>query len=466
MATHHTADFLAGVIEGFYGTPWSPPERLELFDWMGRGGLNTYLYAPKDDLKHRTLWRELYLKGELAGFAELIQACRQRKLHFIYAVSPGLDIRYSDASDLERLQERCGQLLDLGVRHFALLFDDIPDHLDPQDLRRWGSLAAAQASVVNEVAQWTRHRQPHARFLFCPTPYCDRMAGRKLGGEGYLAVLGQSLAPDIDVFYTGPEIISPEIPVSGVRALQQLLQRKPIIWDNLFANDYDGHRCFLGPYAGRPQALRTEVSGLLINPNCEFAINFVPIQTFAKFVSCDTSWNPRAVYLEALKDWHPRFRTVSQPITLEDLILFSDVYYLPFEDGNEAQSLYQSAQSLLTQPPAAWGAESGAFRERAGRLRAFCARLPELQDRSLFYALARRAWELREELDLFDRYVEFKSNPAQATLPFRSDSHLPGTYRGGLVARLQRLLDLQTDGTIAPPLTHPAPARNPPAPQP
>jgi protein O-GlcNAcase / histone acetyltransferase len=53
MATRETADFLAGVIEGFYGEPWSLAERFELFEWMADWGLNTYLYALKDDLKQR-----------------------------------------------------------------------------------------------------------------------------------------------------------------------------------------------------------------------------------------------------------------------------------------------------------------------------------------------------------------------------------------------------------------------------
>ena len=50
--------FPVGVIEGFYGAPWSAAERLRLFDWMASWGLNTYLYAPKDDLHHRAIWRE------------------------------------------------------------------------------------------------------------------------------------------------------------------------------------------------------------------------------------------------------------------------------------------------------------------------------------------------------------------------------------------------------------------------
>jgi beta-N-acetylglucosaminidase len=50
--------FLSGAIEGFYGQPWTHAERVALFDWLAAWGLNTYLYAPKDDLKHRALWRE------------------------------------------------------------------------------------------------------------------------------------------------------------------------------------------------------------------------------------------------------------------------------------------------------------------------------------------------------------------------------------------------------------------------
>src|SRR5882762_9841033 len=60
MATHETTSFLAGVIEGFYGQPWTPAERFELFDRMASWGLNTYVYAPKDDFNHRAVWREHY----------------------------------------------------------------------------------------------------------------------------------------------------------------------------------------------------------------------------------------------------------------------------------------------------------------------------------------------------------------------------------------------------------------------
>ena len=89
------SDFLSGVIEGFYGTPWTPSERYMVLGWMQAWQLNTYLYAPKDDLKQRLLWREDYTVEEAALLKDLIDACQARGIRFVYALSPGLDIAYA-----------------------------------------------------------------------------------------------------------------------------------------------------------------------------------------------------------------------------------------------------------------------------------------------------------------------------------------------------------------------------------
>jgi beta-N-acetylglucosaminidase len=39
--------------KGFYGRPWTLEQRKDLFIKMQEWGLNSYLYAPKDDYKHR-----------------------------------------------------------------------------------------------------------------------------------------------------------------------------------------------------------------------------------------------------------------------------------------------------------------------------------------------------------------------------------------------------------------------------
>ncbi len=453
MTTQATTHFLAGVIEGFYGPPWTQAERFELFDWMAQWGLNTYFYAPKDDLKQRAIWRELYSAAEAEALGQLIQACQQRHLRFIYALSPGLDIRYSNPAELEHLQQRFEQILALGCQNFSLLFDDLPDRMDPADRQRWGSFAAAQCHVVNALFRWTRERCPAARFLFCPTPYCGRMAEAKLGGEGYLATVGRELLPEIDVFWTGPEIISREITVAHIQELQTVLRRKPLIWDNLHANDYDGRRFFCGPYSGRASELRSAVSGLLLNPNTEFPLNFVAVHTLAEFVRNPGTWDARQAYLAAMREWLSYFATSGPPLALEDLILLGDCYYLPYEDGAEAKALFERARDLLSRNPATWGDDAATIRRQLARLREFCFRLTELQHRPLFYALNRRVWELREELDLLERYIAFKSAPGNQNADYHPDSHLPGTYRGGMVSRLQRLLAPQSDGTITPALS-------------
>jgi hypothetical protein len=439
--------FLSGAIEGFYGQPWTNAERVALFDWMAAWGLNTYLYAPKDDLKHRALWRELYTDEEAAALRRLIEACDARGLHFIFGLSPGLDIRYGAEADRDRLLRRFDQLFALGCRHFSVLFDDTPDRLEGGDADRWNSLAAAQTDVANAVFTWIRSRHDRSRFVFCPTAYCGRMAQAGLGGPDYLSTVGRELRPEIDIFWTGPEIISREIPLAHVRELGAVLRRKPLVWDNLHANDYDGRRFFCGPYSGRPLELREEVSGLLSNPNNELPLNFVPLRTLAAFVGCHRAWHARSAYLSAMQEWLPHFATIGGAAVPSDLIRFGDCYYLPHEEGPKAVELYHAARRVLSGRPGE-RANATLFIEEAARLRDFCARLTELCDRPLFHALARRAWNLREELDLLTRFIDRSLADGFEDMPIAFDSHRAGPYRGGMVARLQALLEQRPDGTF------------------
>jgi hypothetical protein len=128
-----------------------------------------------------------------------------------------------------------------------------------------------------------------------------------------------------------------------------------------------------------------------------------------------------------------------------------DCFYLPSGEGLEAEGLYEEARRLLALPPGDWGAAaSTGFQQRATRLRDTCARLAELRDRRLFHALSRFAWDLREELDLLLTYLRTRGEDPASPVAGRSDFHLPGTYRGGLVARFQRLLVPHPDGTFTP----------------
>ena len=43
--------------------------------------------------------------------------------------------------------------------------------------------------------------------------------------------------------------------------------------------DSDSRRLFLGPFKGRYPQLATQLRGLLLNPNCEFEANYIPLHT-------------------------------------------------------------------------------------------------------------------------------------------------------------------------------------------
>lgn len=278
----HSRPFVCGVVEGFYGRPWTLSQRRDLFEKMESWGMSSYLYAPKDDCKHRAYWRELYTVEEADHLQSLITASTDRNIDFYYAISPGLDITYSNSKELATLKRKLDQVVQLGCKAFALLFDDIEAEMSKPDKEAFQSFAAAQVSVTNEIYQHLG--QP--KFLFCPTQYCTTRALPTIASSEYLKTIGSKLAPDIDIMWTGDKVIPRDITVASLDEITAVLRRAPVIWDNEHANDYDQKRLYLGPYSGRSPDLIPKLRGVMTNPNCEYGANFVAIHTLAAWSHC------------------------------------------------------------------------------------------------------------------------------------------------------------------------------------
>jgi hypothetical protein len=275
------------------------------------------------------------------------------------------------------------------------------------------------------------------------------MVAARHGGEGYLETLGRELHPDLDIFWTGPEIISETLELDPIARLTEILRRPPLIWDNLFANDYDGRRFFCGPYAGRPLGLRQAVRGILLNPNTEFPLNFVPIHSFGAYLRAGEGWDARASFLEGVEAWFRHFATVGAPLDYADLVTFADCFYLPYEEGTEADCLGQDIARCLSNPRPPSDPDSLAVRARMLRLKDFCARLVDLTDRALFHAVHRRVWDLREELDLIDRWWAHRIDPAR-----KAFASVPQAGNG-LINRVMWKYEGWLQGYNGGPLRHP-----------
>lgn len=432
-----------GVIEGFYGRPWSRSQRLELFSRLGDSRLGTYVYGPKDDLKLRAEWRSLYDDEEASRLRELVEACNAAGLIFNYAVAPGLDIIYSDDADRRRLEDRVAQLIELGVRDFTLLFDDIPARLPAQDARSFTSFAQAQCSVANELLAFVRAGVGKSQFFFCPTEYCGRFATPNVRDSAYLNEIGELLDPEIEVFWTGPEIVSESLPSASLREVASVLRRKPLIWDNFHANDYDIRRVYLGPYAGRDAAALAETRGIITNPNCEYEANFVALASLSAFAEDPTNYEPRHAYLAALEAWRPRFALhgggTLDPAQLE---LLGDLHYLPFEFGERALEVLAVARELTSSQPEAWDVQHQRLASIANEVEELFAAITHLENRELLYTLYQYVWESRTELRVLVDYLGWLRSKPAATAEFGSPALVANTYRGGLAAAIQQLVPL------------------------
>ncbi|CAL8078534.1 unnamed protein product [Calicophoron daubneyi] len=582
-------DFLTGVVEGFYGRPWTYPQRKELFRRMNHMGMNAYLYAPKDDIKHRQSWRDLYTPEEEQELKSLITESTDAGVLFIFAISPGLDLIFSSAKEVEILKKKVDQVSKLGCRAFALLFDDIEPRLCPADREVFTSSARAQVVIANEIYDYLGC--PNV-FLFCPTEYSASLAVPSISKSEYLSTVASYLAPGITVFWTGPLVVSKNIVATDLRDLSKMLRHPIIIWDNLHANDYDQRRVFIGPYSGRPIALRRDnlVRGVLSNPNCEFEANYVALHTLAQWsrhgalkspspmldkemtepttsasgesrgdmyddAVSDTSngadgsqkttngptYRPREALLFALRDWlslmlqdqqvaHPpsskssltvgiptpmetdaletndaemqveslptsdpspnataaeasngRASDLNGPVsvTLEDLELFADLFYLPFSHGPAGMRLlelgywlrehsYARGPNPSDPETSEWLQKFGEFTEMVASITRLRGRIQHLPSRSIAYELAPYISEVHTVLCMLLDYFRWLETGVMAN---RSMCHLrrlltwfspgykdmvtsgdqePWTFRGGLITELQRILPLESAQDLFP----------------
>ncbi len=434
---------LGGVIEGFYGRPWSQEQRMELFPHMAAWGLDTYVYGPKDDLKLRAEWRSLYSADEEAALRMLFGACLRAGLQVNYAIAPGLDMNYADPADTEALHRKVRQLIGLGVRDFTLLFDDIPPDLPEAARHMFRSFAHAQYSVANDLLDFIRHESPEARLWFCPTEYCDRRSVPNAATSPYLSELGEHLHPDIDVFWTGPEIVSETISVEDARRVGKVLRRKPLIWDNFHANDYDIRRVYLGPLAGRDPGLTSVIRGIISNPNCEFEANFIPLYTLGLYLADPSNYEPAAAYAHGLEEWLPRFALhEGDHLTLEEVRLLGDLHYLPFQAGEQAGLILELSQAVLDgAKPSPGSPELLQLGDLAKRVSTLFERLTHLENRELLHAVYEYMWEANEEVSLLHGYAAARAEGRERS--FRQPDPVPNTYRGGLAAEIQRRLPLE-----------------------
>jgi hyaluronoglucosaminidase len=286
-----------GIIEGFHGEPWSHAARLQVIEFAGRHGFDTYVYAPQDEPKRRRRWRELYDAEEMARFQELGQAAAAAGVRLVYGVSPGREISFSDAADFHALSAKVEQMRGAGFDGAMLAFDDAEPTLGERDARRFGDQpGAAHAYLANWLYREQRTLREPFRLILVPT---ESHGSRP---TPYLAALAELLNREIDVVWTGPEVRSPTIAAAQAREFAALVGRPPVLWDNYPCNDFQPTRLFLGPVGGRAADLPRALRGVLVNPMHQARASFVPLLTYAAYLADPGKYDPEAALRAAVAE--------------------------------------------------------------------------------------------------------------------------------------------------------------------
>ncbi|MBD3422137.1 MAG: hypothetical protein GF398_18650 [Chitinivibrionales bacterium] len=256
-----------GYIEGYYAKLLSWQERARIVKTLSGLKLNSYLYAPKEDAFHRVRWQIRYSRAWLRAYRNWIRTSAQAGINIIPAIAPGLSFDYCSTSHYRKLLSKCASLLTPQTDTFALLMDDIDEHLPRPNAGNYSSLGRAHGVLLSRLRNDLSSTVTRPISLwFCPTIYCDQMAGYDVANNTYLNDLQLSMPEDVSLLWTGTEVISPSLKPGDIRSISKLFGKQLIIWDNYYANDYCPSKAITGPYLDRSDSLVKHVKGILLNP--------------------------------------------------------------------------------------------------------------------------------------------------------------------------------------------------------
>ena len=291
---------LRGVVEGFYGTPWTFDDRADILDFCRQNNLNSYVYAPKDDPYHRDKWREPYPADKLAELEKLVAVAKENNVRFIFAVSPGLDLNYSGTrgdEDFRALIKKFDALYNVGVRDFAVFFDDLKD--DKGNHHESGELHAQFLNRVNKNLH-ERYKDV-APLIMVPTEYYfdDMIKGDKV--KPYTRDLAANLDPKIVVLCTGRGVVCDGITDAELANVNKIFGREIGVWWNYPVNDYpltpDGNRnvkLALGAIENLPSA---KMTAIFFNPMEQVQLSKIALATGAFYANnpavydADEAWD-------------------------------------------------------------------------------------------------------------------------------------------------------------------------------
>ena len=283
-----------GIIEGYYGKPWSWQARADTVTALKPHGYSFFIYAPKFDAFLRERWSEDHPRKEMTELKRFAAHCREARVRFGVGLSPANIFRDFNKAEQAKLKRKLRALDTIGLDDLALLFDDMRGDM--------ADLGERQAAISHFVAENSKAK----RLIVCPSYYTDDILLDRFFGarpKNYLADFGKLLDKKIDVFWTGEEVCSKEIGPGHLKRVSQQLRRKPFLWDNYPVND--GPRMsqylHLRAFTGRPHTIAKHIAAHAINPALQPVLSRIPALTLAQSYRIGANYAYSDAFLKAAR---------------------------------------------------------------------------------------------------------------------------------------------------------------------
>jgi hyaluronoglucosaminidase len=287
-----------GIVEGFFGPPWSMAQRKALFSFGAERGMNTYLYAPKDDPYHRERWMNEYPPILWRELLQLICAARKHTIEFVYGFHPGKGLCFSANEPVRTLLEKAKSFYDAGIRTFAVLFDDIPSRLEHTADRKHfhNSLARAEGVWLEKILERQPSKWSDVEWWICPSYYTpDPLLARAFGvfENHFLESFARHLPSKVACLWTGPAVVPKKITLAHIRRVARQIKHPLILWDNYPVNDLSmSTELHIGPLTGRAPRLAEVAYGYLNNPLLQEELSFLPLATCFHYAADPKAYDP------------------------------------------------------------------------------------------------------------------------------------------------------------------------------
>lgn len=288
-----------GVVEGYYGAPWSAEARRSQLEFYGRNKMNVYVYAPKDDpFHHGRGCYQPYPPEKAQEIRSLVECARKNHVRFVWAIHPADTVHWQQNDGKEQLDALCLKLegmYELGVRGFAVLIDDTGGEI---------SKAQRQVQLANYIVENFIRKHPDVaqQLLVCPTGY-----NRSWAQKEELRTLGQGLAPEVLVFWTGDTVVH-DITKEGQQWVMEQLGRPTFVWWNWPCNDFKSNRLSMGRTYGLSQtpAMKQLLSGFVANPMEEAEASKIGLFGVADYTWNIAQFNSSTSWKQAIARLYPK----------------------------------------------------------------------------------------------------------------------------------------------------------------